>query len=156
MGNKEYFAKWYAENKVALSERRKSKYRTDTEYRQRVLAAPRRARQRRSGDAEFANNEMLCLDGQWRAALVLDSLADQLGVQNETITKWHLRGIIPATPYFVGRRKYYTQAMADVLMAALLECGYVGKKRIHIRRTDSKFSAIVGAKWAELPEFGVR
>jgi hypothetical protein len=155
MGNKEYFAKWYAENKTALSERRKAKYRNDTEYRDRVLAAPRRARPKREGDAEFVNNQIHCRDGQWRTALVLEGLADQLGVQNETIAKWHQRGIIPATPYFIGRRKYYTQAMADVLMAALVECGYVGKKRIHIRRADSKFSAIVGAKWAELPEFGM-
>lgn len=152
MGNKEYFKEWYLRNREALSQRRKDRYRNDSEYRARVLAAPRKPRARVDGAVRIEGDNLLCTDGVWRRVIGLSDLSDLIGVRAETLSRWHDNGIIPATPYVVGRRKYFTQNMADAFIGALVECGYSTKQRIHIRVGDERLRNSLHAAWSGLPE----
>lgn len=131
---REYLRKYYKENRDRMREARRKRYEEDAAYREAVLT---RARERRlaerlqSGDAidagtvpppgRIPSNQVLFanVNGRQIGGYPQVALAERLLVSVSTIRRWRQRGILPDTPYRVGKLPIYTDAMMDVVVQAM-------------------------------------
>jgi len=125
MGNKPgYYDKWYEENKGTLADRRKDRYETDPEYRQRVLdaSAAYRERQRNTSRVRVPRHQKprIFQASGVPGGVPLFSIGAFAGYVNraiQSINHWEKHGLLPRTPYRVGQRgfRYYSAGMMEVV-----------------------------------------
>lgn len=95
----DYFQKWYKDNKGALSERRKKRYREDPEYREKVLARNRAKKTSVTVPPNFIS---------------LVSAAESLGITPFVLRYWCQKEYYPA-PTRLGNRDYLTRHQLSLL-----------------------------------------
>lgn len=137
------YAAWYAENKEALAERRKSRYRTDPVYRKRVLDQAEKQREKRREDEEpkaalWAREPAKCVKRSRHLAPMVVKiagtdmtcrsfgvLAERLGITVATLASWEKKKTIPPPTHVdaLGRRWY-----SDTYNAILAGCVERGRK----------------------------
>lgn len=130
------FTKWYENNKGNFNEKRRSRYNTDPEYRQRVLEMNRKNREKRQSERsaeekarqkavkviaspawkEFEADEVVeglpQEDGAAQKFLTIGAVAKATRRSTQTIRLWEKQGLIPETPYRNSRDdRLYTPAM---------------------------------------------
>jgi hypothetical protein len=123
MGNKPgYYDKWYEENKEALAARRKERYETDEDYRQRVLdaSAAYRERQRRTSRVRVPRHQkprIFKVAGHEVPLFSIGAFAGYVNRAIQSINHWEKHGLLPRTPYRVGKRgfRYYSAGMMEVV-----------------------------------------
>lgn len=150
MSQKEYFAKWYELNRERLSNKRKDRYNSDPEYRERVLTNSRKSRKSK----ERPVVQVVTVSGQDYNALSIAEACEKIGISVETMIKWEKSKVVPATPFrLTGRRtRWYTHGMVDVIAAAVSDRTVSTGKRVRISYDDAEFVAKIVTGWSALPE----
>ena len=145
----EYFAKWYAENKEKLSQRRKERYLNDPTYKAKVLSNSKRSRKRKVEDV--GSGRIVGADGVERNCYTVAETSFMLNISRETILAWERGGLIPTSPFVVGKFRYYTAGQIDGVKKAI-ELFKNGTKRIHVRKENTGFFNLIEEHWNNLPE----
>lgn len=153
---KNYFAAYYADNKVQISERRKRKYATDPLYREeakkRALARHHRIREDRptpSGTDPLAHGargynkpRVIVVNGQPILCRGVAEFADRIGRDVQTITVWEGSGVVPPP---TGRdelnRRWYSDAHIEFVRGVVLEFQQSGSRRL------ADFKELVQKRW---------
>jgi hypothetical protein len=123
MGNKPgYYEEWYEKNKDELAARRKERYESDPEYRQRVLGASAayRERQRSISRVRVPRHQkprLFRLGDQMVPLFSIGAFAGYVNRAIQSINHWEKNGLLPRTPYRVGKRgfRYYSAGMMEVV-----------------------------------------
>ncbi len=156
---RDYFAAYYEENQGQLSEKRRDKYASDPEYRERAKEAARRYRAKRREERERLRaegklpparqtgprkpvkveiNEVL-LD-----AYTITVAAQKIGRSVDTMNHWSKIGALPVTPIRSKRGdRLYTDGMIRVIREAVQKRGEVSIK-------DATFYREIMEGWAQL------
>lgn len=95
----ERYKRWYEKHKQALSDKRKNRYKTDSEYREKALENRRR---------NVKAQEPLPPKYEFN----FQQAADELGVSIWRLREWRRRGYYPQ-PFEHGRSQYFTQTQLD-------------------------------------------
>ena len=149
----EYFAKWYAENKEKLSQRRRDRYQNDPAYKAKVLSNSKRSRKlaRPSTDTiENGSGRVVGKDGVERNCYTVNETAFMLNVSRETLVAWERLGLMPTDPFGGSRRRYTAGQIQGIKKA--IEAHKNGTKRVHVRKDNIGFRAMIDEHWNSLPE----
>lgn len=140
------FREWYELNGQRLNERRRSRYQTDPEYRDRVLKTNQESRKNRKRPSDAPPSERRVArtkpeERRWKTVdgevaglseqlFSIGAVAQTLGCSIQAIRLWERQGHIPATPIRSGKGKngdrLYTQAMVEEIRALLTAQGRLG------------------------------
>lgn len=158
----EYFEEYYARRKVGFSQERKDLYRTDPEYREKVLDASRDYRKRKSAEREKlrAAGKLpppkppgprdpidVMIEGDKCKAYTITTAAERLKRSTGTLNMWMNVGLLPVTPIRSERGdRLFTDAM-------LLVVGLAITKRVRISRKDKTFYSDIVDGWARIGVF---
>lgn len=147
----EYFARWYAENREKLSQRRKERYLNDPNYREKVLLNSKRSRKSVLQVSEDGGSgRAVGADGVERNCYTVSEAASLLDLSRETVIQWEKLGVIPADP-FARTPRCYTVGQVQGIRKAI-EAHRNGTKRIHVRKENIGFTAMISEHWSNLPE----
>lgn len=135
----DYYAGWYAENREAILERRRKRWRDDPAYRKRQCRR-KRARPRKGKRRHFPPLE-LHLEGCRRVYWSAGVLASRIGRSMRTVDSWQARGLLPETPVRHGGVRYYSEEMICAVQAALRHVG--GR----VRGEDALWYYCVLSRW---------
>jgi hypothetical protein len=128
-----YFRRYYEEKRDEINEKRKRKYDTDPEYKERVLQASRNYRKRKRKEKE--QGESICRpvglrglqriqdvidekvgDGNMIRLMSAEAFAQFLGRSVQSLSHWESKGVLPQSPYRGVRGfRYYTIGMMEVV-----------------------------------------
>lgn len=156
-----YYQDWYAKNKLALSEKRKARYRQDSEYRQDALDRSRewwlkQPREPRERDATWEPKKRYMTPrtvrfGRGANAVTLEVIssgmfAQAIGYSMAAVTEWRLEGVLPPPTMkdSVGRYWYsedYTNMVNKVLDSMKME---PWNKKTFTTRVWEEFKDTVG------------
>lgn len=126
-----YFQQWYQKNKKKLSKRRKQKYQSDPEYRDRQLQA---SKDWRSRNPDYRNRKK---DDQPKR-FTIGEAATQIGSCPQTIRALEAKGMIPKANKGIGHRMY-SEAQVALMHDLIL---YL--QTVHYRnRSKPKLAALV-------------
>jgi hypothetical protein len=116
-GNTEYYARWYEENKELRNQRRRERYKADSDYANSIRSD---ARERKRKILAERNGRV---PRKWKGELVLvypiTWVAKESGVSTEKIRKLEIDGAIPEQ-VFKGTR-VYTENQTELLLAVLAD-----------------------------------
>ena len=114
---KEYNATYYGKNKDELLEKKRARYHSDPEYRQRQIEAARAYRKKVSENKPPITVEY----GDSRAfAYRVRVLAERVNRSVSTINHWQRLGVLPQTPFYSdGGHRLYTDDMITVVSQVL-------------------------------------
>ncbi len=162
-----YYSKWYQDNKEKLAKRRKKKYRSDPDHaekqRDRVRAGYQsrtdertatklaRLERRKKEEAEKVgrsiNSRIVEVEGDPVEVFSTGALTIRLGIAPDTLRrKWHAEEIIPeATFKDDSGRRWYSQAYLDFMERMMYDVW------IHSRSLE-EFSAEVHERWEAVNE----
>jgi ribosomal protein S8E len=106
------FKRWYGDNREEYNKRRKNRYDTDPEYREKVKERARLSKRRKIAAMGGA------VTRSWKGTTLLvyriGRVCEKLGINKNVILDWENRGIIP-TPIFGGKHRVYTQNQMDLI-----------------------------------------
>lgn len=149
----EYFKGWYEANGEKLNESRRSRYHSDPEYRERVLAQNREARRKKR---EQAKKERLARkkaqkvrpSNAWKAVDVelggkivkmftIGAVAKALDCSTQALRVWEKKGYIEETPHRSGEKgdRLYTLEQIEEMRASLTEQGRIGPGKQKLNTT---------------------
>lgn len=136
------FREWYERNGDRLNEKRKSRYQTDPDYRQRVLQTNQESRAKRKKVAlkqkRKRRERPVVAEPRWKVVELeiggvlerlysIGAVAESLGCSIQAIRLWERQGHIPKTEIRTGNGKngdrLYTQAMVEQLRGILTAQG---------------------------------
>jgi DNA-binding transcriptional MerR regulator len=150
-----YFQEWYRDNGDQLNKSRRERYRTDPEYREKVLEQNREARKRRrrqtlkerrkrqtaskartSQSWKSVNVELK--DSKGNPVVVkmftIGAVAKALDCSVQALRLWEKKGIIPETEYRYSKGdRLYTQEQIETYREILLQQGRIGQNRVRTR-----------------------
>ena len=114
---KEYNSKYYKKNKDTLLEKKRSRYHSDPEYRQRQIEAAREYRK----NLRESRPPPVVEYGESRAfAHSVGALAKRINRSVSTINHWQRHGTLPQTPFYTeGGHRMYTDDMITVVNQVL-------------------------------------
>lgn len=123
MGNKPgYYEKWYGKNREKLADRRKERYDSDPEYRQRVLSASASYRQKKRNTTRVRvprhQTPRIFKTSTMEVPLFsIGGFASYINRAIQSINHWEKNSLLPRTPYRVGERgfRYYSAGMMEVV-----------------------------------------
>ncbi len=155
----DYFRTYYEENREELSDKRRDRYQSDPEYRERAKEAARvyRAKKKAERDRLIAEGKIepasrggprkpveVQVNGRPALAYTITTVANEVGRSVDALNNWAKSGIFPITPLrSAGGDRLYTTAMILVLKDAILKRGTVSAK-------DESFCEEVLDGWREL------
>lgn len=131
--NREYNRDYYEKNRDRISRQRSERYRSDPGFREQKRAAER-ARYKKNVEVPEPDNRrslrqrFLLVDGVEIAIHSMGALSGALGVSDESVKFWELRGVIPK-PVMVdnARRRWYTEKFIKGLSRCWSAWNLVGK-----------------------------
>jgi hypothetical protein len=94
------YKRWYAENKLALSAKRKAKYHSDNEYREALLSKKRAS-----------------TEGYPEGTIPFKEAGELLGMTSYTLSVWESEGVIPPVPRLSNGFKYLTKTQIELVRA---------------------------------------
>jgi DNA-binding transcriptional MerR regulator len=148
------FKNWYGENGEKLNKDRRNRYKTDPEYRARVLAqnkvsrekrrkataeqkaAEREARKFKAKAEPWKTVEMTVKDKNGKAVEVtvftIGALAATLGVSVQAVRLWERQGVIPKTPLRSGKGdRLYTVEQLEMMQELLKKQGKLDEDKLN-------------------------
>lgn len=146
----EYFAKWYAENREKLSQKRRERYQNDPDYREKVLLNSKKSRKSLKEVTDGGGGRLVGADGVERNCYTVSETASLLDVSRETVIQWERSGVMPKDP-FARNPRCYTAGQVQGIKKAI-EAHRNGAKRVHIRKDNVGFTAMISEHWNNLPE----
>lgn len=131
----EYNKVYYASKREDLLARKRERYSTDPEYREKLKAeASRRRKEKKTGP-------VISFAGRSHQAYRASDLAESLGKSMSTINFWQKHGTIPETPFrSEGGYRLYTHDMVEGIRSALVAVPRPD-------RGDAVFSSMVKDAW---------
>lgn len=140
MKDSDAYKQWYAKNKDDLAKRRKAKYLSDPEYKQKAIE---RAQSYRSKKAAEARTK---LDPKYTHTAT--EAAELLGVSPAVLRGWHKRQLYPTPLEFQGKR-YFTEAQVALLSTLSQYLQSIGWRAFteEERQKLAATSATVFANW---------
>jgi len=160
-----YFAKYYAEHREKMLEKKKARYRDDPDYRARIQENSR-ARKRALAEEKkkLGINKKKKEKPIWFRVQVGDEevpvrmytagqLARRLGRKTQTVRVWEKRGIIPEAIYrSTSKDRLYTELQVKLIINAydLAEEMY-GTNAVSNRIGSTNFSENVWKVWKDYP-----
>lgn len=147
----EYFAKWYAENREKLSQRRRDRYQNDAAYREKVLQNSKKSRKSlKEVTEDGGSGRLVGADGVERNCYTIGETASLLDVTRETVVQWEASGLMPQDPFGRSPRCYTAGQVHGIKKAIAAHRN--GTKRIHVRKGNIGFTAMISEHWNTLPE----
>ena len=157
---RDYQREYYLQRKEKLSRRRKDRYRSDPEYREKAKAAARQYREerrrqvahlreigelpppiRQRGPRKPVDVEVR---GEMVKAYTISTLASRINRSSSAINFWTRAGLLPKTPLRSARgERLYTDGMIEVVKTAL-------DKRSAVREKDKSFAREIRQGWRDL------
>ncbi len=131
------FREWYALNAKRLNERRKQKYHSDPDHRQKVLDTNQESRRRRKNATKGSKKKSLrartggqrykivpgVVEGRTEPLVTIGALAETLQCSIQVIRVWERQGLIPKTPLRSGKRsrgdRLYTRGQVEEIRTIL-------------------------------------
>jgi DNA-binding transcriptional MerR regulator len=117
-----YNSQYYEQNKDEISEKRRSRYHEDEEYRQKAMERAKEYYKRNRDKIRKKNRKktvVLWPDGHTEAALQIAELGERIDKKPFTIRTWIRKGLIPDSPIRRNRIRYYTPKMITVVANAM-------------------------------------
>lgn len=151
---KDYYAKWYQENRERISRKRKDAYDDDPEYKRKVLAqsTSHREKHRKAPRVKVPRHTVPRIhkagDGGKITLYSIGFFSIFVGRSVQSINDWEKRGHLPRTPYVGPPRakgqgfRYYTESMMVVVKEVIGD-----KRRLFPVAPD--MSERISAAWAE-------
>lgn len=157
------YGAWYAKNSKDLSERRKSRYQSDPEYRQRVIENNRKYRRVKAMERMAAPQSMVRIP-RHRKPTVLDVeiggvkiskqmvhvgfFARAIGRSVSTVHQWERNGVIPRTPFVAAsaakQERLYTAEMIRIVQ------DHIERRNGIISKKDPSFFSDIRDGWREI------
>lgn len=152
----DYNKKYWRKNKTAILAKRKERYRTDPEYRAKILKQSRERSKRNSGyKLKVGRAKMPKIYSFGDTETVMFSiyfLAQKVGRSIQACRKWEKNETLPPTPFKKNGVRLYTaemiEAVADVIKSR-------GTARLPNNENEKIFDEIF-EKWSELGIFDIR
>lgn len=150
--------KWWDEHGEGVREKRRDKYATDPDHRERVKARSRDYQRRRAAERKDAQGrrpqgtrirrprkpKLVSIGGGESVKMyTVGTLARTVGKTTQTIAAWERRNFIPDTPFRCNGVRLYSEGMILVVKGALDEVGTV-------RFGDDQVFMLVERRWATL------
>lgn len=102
------FQRWYKSHAKEFNEKRRSRYRKDKSYREKIVERQAEYRARRSGAVkEKKQLTKLDVNGNLQKVFRIGEVAQSLGRSQQTIRKWEKDGLLPGRTIETSHR-YYT------------------------------------------------
>jgi len=121
------FKDWYASKGDALNQKRRKRYHTDPDYRERILAEQRERRKKVSKSIAKTKNPKIdgkrkrkplyiTHRGKWIPLFSVTQVMDRIGVTRVTLVRWIDNGFIPCHIIFdEGGRRWFPGYFVDFL-----------------------------------------
>jgi hypothetical protein len=161
-----YFAKYYEENREAVLDKKKERYKNDPEYRNKIKEASKARRQalaeekkrlgiprKKKGDSPLWFRIQVGNEEVPVRMYTVGQLAKRLGRKPQTIRVWESNGLIPEAMYRnTAKDRLYTELQIKLILAAydLAEEMY-GVQKVSNRIGETNFSKNVWAIWEKYP-----
>jgi DNA-binding transcriptional MerR regulator len=156
---KDYYQNWYAKNGEALNQRRRERYGTEKEYRERVQAwnakQKERTQETRLAEREAKRNAIrMHNQGSWKTRCIevdgkpvwvftIGALAQALGRSISTIRVWEETHVLPPAPYYSERKeRLYPVDLLENIQASLIKTGKINPKELRRARPTSRLGTI--------------
>jgi len=117
-----YNSQYYEQHKEVISEKRRSRYQDDEEYRLNAISRAKDYYKRNRDKIRKKNRKetvILWPDGRTEKALQIADLGAKIDKKPFTIRGWVRKGLIPDSPIRRSRIRYYTPKMIAVVARAL-------------------------------------
>lgn len=108
------FQKWYEANKEGFNVRRKLKYQTDPDYRNKVIDRQRKARKENPRPSQASDQHFRTVAGKQVEVFRIGHVVAQISRSEKTIRTWEAEKLIPQ-PSIAGKHRYYTQHQVTLL-----------------------------------------
>ncbi len=145
-----YFHDWYKTNGKSLNKRRKDRYNSDPEYREKVLAQNREARRKRreasQGERDAKKDAQKVkpskawksvnveVDGKVVKMFTIGAVAKSLDCSAQALRLWERKGIIEETPYRYSKGdRLYTLEQIEDMRASLTAQGRIGPNKTRVK-----------------------
>lgn len=145
-----YFASYYAAHKEEISEKRKQKYESDPEFRERLKARSAERNKEKSAMRPdgprhargFNKPKLVPINGETVVVRGISEFAEAIGRDVYTIKTWERDGIIPPPTHVDPlKRRWYSDAHIGAIASAIREFDNKGA------RGRDVLKAIVLKKW---------
>lgn len=158
---KAYYDTYYAENKVAISNRRKARYNSDAKYRekaqsramerhiemktQRQKSSPASSDPLSHGARGYNKPRVMTIGGKPVLVRGVAEFADRIGRDVQTITVWEQNKVIPPpTGKDELNRRWYSDNHIEFIRGMVMDFQASGSRRL------AEFRAMVLKKWVSL------
>jgi hypothetical protein len=157
------YSDWYEKNKGTLAARRKDRYESDPEYRDRVLEQNRKHRdKKRKEEAKKPKPKvriprhrkpitvMVLINGAPtpKELVHIGAFSRAIGKSIPTVHQWERNGLLPKTPLYMNgtskRERLFTAEMINVVKVE------IAKRSGRVSAKDASFCKDVTSGWAEL------
>lgn len=155
----EYYRTYYEDHRADLSDKRRTRYETDPEYRENAKEAARRYRQKKKAERDQLRAEgklpparpkgprkpiEVSVNGTKALAHTITVAAERIGRSVDTLNHWSKVGLLPGTPIRSPRGdRLFTDGMILVIRMAVMKRGEVSVK-------DGTFKAEIENGWRSL------
>lgn len=158
------YSEWWEENRAAVNERRRWRWRNDPEYRERAkkwgkqksgiekrernaAAVVRRKFTRNPEEVEFGGRRVL--------AYGISVLARYVGRKKQTINSWERKGFLPRTPLMSKRgERLYTPGMMKAIKDVVRKMEKEGLTKGRRRVDGDKMYRLILRRWKKIEESG--
>lgn len=163
------FNEWYAANGKTLNKSRRSRYKNDPDYRERVLAqnkesrekrrqsqavqkaAERKARKFKAKAEPWKTVEMVVKDKKGKeievTVFTIGALAAALGCSVQAVRLWERQGVIPKTPLRSGKGdRLYTVEQMEMMQELLKKQGKLDEDKVRATSEPREFQRKIKLK----------
>lgn len=142
------FRSWYAQHGAELNEKRKTRYRTDPEYREQVLARAAEYRKTHPRKAASDRHKTRCYKGHCVPVFPIREAAEAIDRTMQVIRKWERNGLIPK-PLWEGHR-YYTMQQVQLMKQLATEMNLQIYEKQRLKTTIPQLVAFIHRHWQEV------
>lgn len=141
------FGVWYDRNKSTLSNKRKVRYRTDPEYRNKILKRQEKYRED-NARPKRAKGSFVMINGHRIEVFRISKMCSVIGKDEQTVRNWERSEVIPKHSIKGAHRRYTMhQIMLVKTMSDLLtECRYQKVLRV---KTMANQKALIKQQWEQ-------
>jgi hypothetical protein len=146
VSRREYFKKWYEENKEQIAAKRRRRYRNDPKYRRKCIEQARKNREKTQPEKYPTLDPSRVLIGG-KVYFTVRGLAHVLEKSRNSVYYWIRSGFLPPPQSVDGSNtRYYTAAQVVMIREGLRE--HLDKKRLSPSDIQS-FKAYISERWED-------